>query len=1608
MSRVMMLLLALLAAVTVTRAAEAPLEVGIGEKVVIEDEVLARWDKISRMGVGPRAQAFIAEGEAVLERYRELQSLEATSENVGSVKELNIEISKLKLTLIHLLHSIEEARLFDLNAAQLADLRAEYEQERQELLARRGVVREEVLMKGEDFLQSYRRDRSMQRFSQRDVVAKLCLQLAELYYAKSEEDYFALSDEMLSRIEAGLPPGTEPVKDFEDAVFKYQRIIDEFPFSDYMDDALYNVAYIRENSLDNLQVEESRRLYEQLVRDFPGSHYAPESWMRLGEYWFRKDGESALREAVAHYEKILDYPDYPSREKALYKLGWCHYRMQEHEASVEYFAEAARYAMRQASEDGFGGDLLDESIGYIAVNYADPEWEKATVGDLSALVRSDDELRQGFGFELMQRYGDLFREETQDFTRAVSAYDSLLAIFPDHPQAPFIQEKVILCYAPGALADPEMAYQEKNQLVESYGMAGAWTEANPDGVSRLLEQHLQENVTIAMSRAYRTRSRGDFEEFVSQSRRYLKDFSTDSSAWTIHWNMAKTMEKELEDYEGAFDEYLNISQSYETGNRRDAAYNAIVVSQILVDSEVPAEDMALEGPTAPTPMEERKLAALDNFIELFPEDEAAPDYRLVAGKLYYSHQDYAGANAQFDALISAWPAAPQVAEAYQLKLEGLFAQGLFQEAEEIARVIQGMGLGEDVAERARTRQAESVYAFAESLKESEDHAAAAEEFRRMALDVPDAPFADASLFDAANEFSLAGDPVQASETYLYLAATYPQSDFADRAVSLAGFIQLNELKDLRRAAEVFEQLAMDYPDSEYSKAGISNSAYCYEKVEDWTSTIRMNGLYVDRHSDAEDAAAILFNNAGLYLKLDDIASANRIYADFAARFPDDPRTVQAFVERADYFLTDNDELAARAEYTRAVQRNRELLARGGTGNALYASRALRRVVGWTWDEYAGMEIQTPVAVSKSDLNLKTSARDALLEDLNELISLGTGDVFYARYMIAAVNEEFARAYREQARESYRSTEAKIKAEVELTDAAHELARFAATSYISTTHELEGAIESLRRQREDIRQRQSRLEDYIQSQELAAETVNDDSLSQRLALTRAADLVDSSLAESSIWTTRSREKVPELLLASLGEYEKRLDYALELKSQYRDDPFLRFADTDRNLLSGAALVTFGSVVAAYNEALTQISEVGLGRLWRPRLAARLGERLNLLPDAYASFRNETWQTFDRKVRTFLEVVDMGEDYSDADGLYEEDHGNDVLDMADFNQGYAVNSLMIHDQMASVLEQNQLLGDLGLQLSDSLASRALAFNREMRHRRQNLDSLKEVYWARFEESASYVFRDAHSTLDDASYFLGQTATAALVNSEPVVSRLNPSSMAARRLFFVLAEEDPARFGDRFGLAEEQLLHLSNSAWLSSPSYVRGFVDRTLNDADWQTVASGNPALDGLIEGAASIWKPVIAVAEADSQETAFEAGLDSMAVASVDTSYFRYSFDVDGSPVGATLRIAADDNFFLFFNGEYIDERESAYEEAGIQQVHEYQLDEFLEAGKNTIAVEVHDVDASGGGLALRFEARKIAELTEELFERQLQDELIRQRRADFEKSARRIYGKNRVD
>ena len=162
--------------------------------------------------------------------------------------------------------------------------------------------------------------------------------MAELYYEVADDEFIQQMQEYDQRLEQidNVDVDSsfkEPVKDFSISLRIYQQILDDFPHSDLVDDALYNKGFISE---ETGKIDSALIIYHSLVKEYPDSRYVPESLMRIAEYYFNPP-KNDIASAIGYYKRILDYKDSPKYDEALYRLGWSYYRLSNYSEAVSYF-----------------------------------------------------------------------------------------------------------------------------------------------------------------------------------------------------------------------------------------------------------------------------------------------------------------------------------------------------------------------------------------------------------------------------------------------------------------------------------------------------------------------------------------------------------------------------------------------------------------------------------------------------------------------------------------------------------------------------------------------------------------------------------------------------------------------------------------------------------------------------------------------------------------------------------------------------------------------------------------------------------------------------------------------------------------------------------------------------------------------------------------------------------------------------------------------------------------------------------------------------------------------------------------------------------------------
>jgi len=182
-------------------------------------------------------------------------------------------------------------------------------------------------------------DKSRNKF----YLPELYLRLADLYVEKSRVTYFirkSLKKEPLSKLEA-LP--ADALKN--QAIEIYQRILDHFPSFDQTDKVHFFMAHeFREMG----KIQEMVFHYRTIIQVYPGSSYVPETYLLLGDHYFKSQD---LDMAQTHYAKIDHYPNSPAYAIAKYKLGWCYINRADFQSAIKHFETALKASKNQNTTD---------------------------------------------------------------------------------------------------------------------------------------------------------------------------------------------------------------------------------------------------------------------------------------------------------------------------------------------------------------------------------------------------------------------------------------------------------------------------------------------------------------------------------------------------------------------------------------------------------------------------------------------------------------------------------------------------------------------------------------------------------------------------------------------------------------------------------------------------------------------------------------------------------------------------------------------------------------------------------------------------------------------------------------------------------------------------------------------------------------------------------------------------------------------------------------------------------------------------------------------------------------------------------------------------------
>ncbi len=876
-------------------------------------------------------------------------------------------------------------------------LSEQFEQAISDLDGLERLEREAAIFRFEEFLSRYPDDPQF--------TPDAMFRLAELYYEKSNDDYRLATDQFREEARRaageGREPPVEPLKSYAPSIALYQRLLTGFPDYKFTHGIYYLLAYC----LGEMgQGQEAQVAYQALIERFPTSPFVPEAWVRLGDWHFDEVAASSLLQAADAFSRMYAYPEHGLYARAVYKLGWTYYRMDDYAQAVDSFTRLLDFYVARASTTGEapGGDVWPEAIQYTAISFADDRWGGVAKAKAFFAARGG----RPYQAEIFSRLGDIFYDETK-FAAAVEAYQVVLASDPLSADAPRIQGRIVMAWSRDRRFDREAV--ERQVLVDAYSVGTPWWEknkGNPDlvaSVRSLVEKSLMAAASFHHAQGQRFKAEGKLEDAVSEYRvaakaygDYLARFPHSKQAYELNYNYADCLYNALS-FEQAARVYAAVRDDPADDKYwSEAAVSAVIswegeVTRLLRAGQLPERKVLLSTDRKereeikPLPLPEVYQSLVresDVFVARRGDAAQAATLAFKAGEVFYRHNAFEEARCRFEEVVGRWPGNEVAQFAANLIIESLLTMKDWTAVEAASARLQSAEVARNATLHASLQKFKLGGRFkrAMQLMEEKQYEPAAVLFTALVQEDPRHEFADKALYNAASCYEGSRRFESALRMYERISVEYPRSTLADEALFRVGFNAENTY-DFEKAVDRYVLLVEKYPTSKHRKDALYNAARAQENLQRYDAAAVAFVRYARAYPDAEDAARTQFHAALIYEKNGEWRKEIAALQDFTRRFggsKEHELLVQSQLKMALAHRELKDEKAAKAGYAATVAEfgRRGLKPESAPRAAAAAAEARFRLAEYDFERYDAITLPTTTDPKKLKKALEAKFAEA--------------------------------------------------------------------------------------------------------------------------------------------------------------------------------------------------------------------------------------------------------------------------------------------------------------------------------------------------------------------------------------------------------------------------------------------------------------------------------------------------------------------------------------------------------------------------------------------------------------------------------------------------------
>jgi len=549
------------------------------------------------------------------------------------------------------------------------------------------------------------------RFQPGPRKADVMFQLAELFWEKSKYLSFKEMNDYQISVEDCHKKSKDPklcddlkMNTRQSEIYRkqaldiYVKIIKEYPDYPRKDEVLFVLGY---NHYEMGKKAEGIKFYWDLIKQFPKSRFAPDSYLALGEHFFNSN---EVFKAVQAYQKALAYKDPKIYVFALYKLAWCDFNLGEFDKGIEKLKQVIEIADAEQTKGSERSriQLKREALNDMTLFFSN--------------VDATDEARDYFlkvggqnaEREMMRRLARIYDDQGKS-DQAIKAYRIVINDFPNDPEAPDFQSAIVQDYK--KMGNKEAVRKEIRRLVELYRPNSPWAKSNSEDKRAiaqaydLTESALRDIVQEYHQEAQKTKDVKTYQLASDLYKEYLDNFAKAENAYRLRFYYAEILYA-LEDYEKASEQYGEVVKTNPKGEYSiKSAYNAVLALERVIDLEkkgaghkalesgkidekkakgevkrdVKLTDMKLEKGKSyeakEIPKNEKMLAdACDRFTTLAPLHDEFFAVKFKAAHIYYKYNRFDEASKRFGEFIDRYPsnkyalsAADLIMDSYNIK-----------------------------------------------------------------------------------------------------------------------------------------------------------------------------------------------------------------------------------------------------------------------------------------------------------------------------------------------------------------------------------------------------------------------------------------------------------------------------------------------------------------------------------------------------------------------------------------------------------------------------------------------------------------------------------------------------------------------------------------------------------------------------------------------------------------------------------------------------------------------------------------------------------------------------------------------------------------------------